>query len=111
MDQAPKDKKSVPEFFQQVWSQALMAVTGAEEEATKLLNRIQGAAGWSQEEAKRQVNEFTHRLATQRKDLEKRLDDAVKQSLARVRVPRREEIAQLNARLDAITKRVEALSK
>ncbi len=92
------------EFFQQIWSQALTTVHGAEEEAQKLLSRIQGV---SQEEARK----LSERLAGQRKDLERRVEEVVKTSVARLRVPRREEVAQLNARLDALTKRLEGLSK
>lgn len=92
------------EFFQQIWSQALTTVHGAEEEAQKLLSRIQGV---SQEEARK----LSERLAGQRKDLERRVEEVVKTSVARLRVPRREEVAQLNARLDALSKRLEGLSK
>jgi polyhydroxyalkanoate synthesis regulator phasin len=92
------------EFFQQIWSQALTTVAGAEEEAQKLLSRIQGV---SQEEARK----LSERLAGQRKDLEKRVDEVVKTSVSRLKVPRRDEVAQLNARLDALTRRIEALTK
>jgi polyhydroxyalkanoate synthesis regulator phasin len=92
------------EFFQQIWSQALTTVHGAEEEAQKLLGRLQGV---SQEETRK----LQERLAGQRKDLERRVEEVVKTSVARLKVPRREEVAQLNARLDALTKRLESLSK
>jgi polyhydroxyalkanoate synthesis regulator phasin len=92
------------EFFQQIWSQALTTVAGAEEEAQKLLTRVQGV---SQDEARK----LSERLAGQRKDLERRVEDVVKTSVARMKVPRREEIAQLNTRLEALTRRVEALTK
>jgi polyhydroxyalkanoate synthesis regulator phasin len=92
------------EFFQQIWSQALTTVAGAEEEAQKILTRVQGV---SQDEARK----LSERLAGQRKDLERRVEDVVKTSVARMRVPRREEIAQLNTRLEALTRRVEALTK
>ena len=92
------------EFFQQIWSQALTTVHGAEEEAQKLLGRLQGM---SQDEARK----LSERLAAQRKDLERRVEDVVKTSVARLKVPRREEVAQLNARLDVLTRRVEGLTK
>jgi polyhydroxyalkanoate synthesis regulator phasin len=111
MDQKPTEKKSIPEIFQQVWSQALVAVTGAEDEATKLIARVQEAAGLNQEEVRRQAREFSERLAGQRKELEGRVETTVKQSLGRLRVPRREEIAQLKTRVEALTKRVETLSR
>lgn len=92
------------EFFQQIWSQALTTVHGAEEEAQKLLGKLQGI---SQEETRK----LQERLAGQRRDLERRVEEVVKTSVARLKVPRREEVAQLNARLDALTKRLETLSK
>lgn len=92
------------EFFQQIWSQALTTVQGAEGEAQKVIARLQGV---SQEEAKR----LSERLATQRKELERRVEDVVKTSVGRLKLPRREEIAQLQTRVDALVKRVEALSK
>lgn len=111
MDQKPSDKRSIPEIFHQVWSQALVAVNGAEEEALKLLSRAQEAAGWSPEEVRRQVREFTERLDSQRKELEGRVDATVKQSLGRLPVPRREEIAQLKARVEELARRVESLGR
>ncbi|MFZ5444083.1 MAG: phasin family protein [Myxococcota bacterium] len=92
------------EFFQQIWSQALTTVAGAEGEAQKLLGRLQGM---SQEESKK----LSERLTSQRRDLERRVDEVVKTSVARLKVPSRSEIAQLTARLDALTRRVEALTK
>lgn len=92
------------EFFQQIWGQALATVAGAEEEAHKLLGRLQGM---SQEEARK----LSERLASQRKELERRVDDVVKTSVARLKVPRRDEVAQLTARLDGLVRRAEALTK
>ena len=57
------------------------------------------------------VRDLSEKLAGQKKDVEKRLEETVHQALTRMRVPRKEEIAQLSARLDAVTRRVEALSK
>jgi polyhydroxyalkanoate synthesis regulator phasin len=92
------------EFFQHIWSQALTTVHGAEDEAQKLLGRLQGLG---QDEARK----LSERLAQQRKDLEKRMEDVVRTSVAKLKVPRREEVAQLNTRLDGLTKRIEGLSK
>lgn len=111
MEPNPKDKRTVSEFFQQVWSQALVTVTGAEEEVAKVFGRLQGAAGWSQDEARRQMQHFTERLASQRRELERRAEESVKASVAKLKVPRRDEVAQLNARLDALVRRMEALTK
>ncbi len=45
------------------------------------------------------------------KDTEKNVEDAVRTALAKVKVPRHAEIQALNARLDELTRRIEALSK
>jgi polyhydroxyalkanoate synthesis regulator phasin len=45
------------------------------------------------------------------KDTEKNVEEAVKAALQKVKVPRHAEIQALNARLDELTKRIEALSK
>ncbi|MBK7860540.1 MAG: phasin family protein [Archangiaceae bacterium] len=45
------------------------------------------------------------------KELEKAVEEAVKRALGKVKVPRREELQQLNQRLDALAQRIEALSK
>ncbi len=107
----PKDKKPVAEFFQHLWGQALVTVSSAEDEATRLLGRVEGAAGWSPDEARRQVREFTERLTTQRRDVEKLVDESLKQAVSRLRIPRREELLQLTTRLESLNRRIEALSK
>jgi polyhydroxyalkanoate synthesis regulator phasin len=107
----PHDRRSIAEFFQQVWSQALVTVTGAEDEAAKLLARVQGMAGWSQDEVKRQVRDYADKLTSQRRDMERKVEDTVRVGLQRLRVPRKEEIAQLNSRLDTLMKRIDHLSK
>ncbi len=99
------------EFFHQVWGQALVTVSGAEEEAAKLLGRVQEVAGWSQDEGRRQLREFTDRLIHQRREFERRVEETIRVAVSRLKVPRREEIAQLNSRLDTLTRRVEGLSK
>ncbi len=99
------------EFFHQVWGQALVTVSGAEDEAAKLLGRVQEVAGWSQDEGRRQLREFTERLIHQRREFERRVEETIRVAVSRLKVPRREEIAQLNSRLDTLTRRVEGLSK
>ena len=45
------------------------------------------------------------------KELERAVEEAVKKALSKVKMPRREELQQLNARIDKLAERVEALSK
>lgn len=109
--QGAMPKRPLVEVFERAWSQALTAVSNVEDEAQKVAQRIGEVAGWSQEEAKKHLREFTERLAQQRKDLERNVDEAVKRTVSKLKIPKREELTQLEARLDRIAERVENLSK
>jgi hypothetical protein len=100
-----------PKIFERLWGQALVAVTQAEEEATKAVQRIAEAAGSGQDEVKRQVRELSERLVRQRKDLEHSVEEGVRRTLARLRVPRREEVQDIQSRLDRVAARIDALAR
>jgi polyhydroxyalkanoate synthesis regulator phasin len=106
-----KEKKSPGEVFERMWGQALLAVSTAEEEAARALQRAADVAGWSQEEVRRQVREFTERLAGQRRDLERNVEEGVKGAVARMRLPRREELQDVMGRIDRLAERVQALEQ
>ena len=59
-------------------------------------------------DSKRPVGEMLERFWT---DAEKNVEEAVKRALATVKVPRHSEVQALNARLDELNKRIEALTK
>ena len=105
-----KEWWSFGETFERVWGQALVAVSAAEDEAGKVAQRVAELAGWSQDEVKRHVRDFTERLIVQRRDMEKAVEESVKRSLARLKVPRREDLETARERLDALAKRIEALT-
>jgi len=109
--EAPREKHPVAETFERVWSQALLAMSTAEEEMNRNLQRVASAAGWSQEEVKRQAREFTERLAGHRKELERSVEDAARGALARLKVPRREELQDFEARLGRLAERIDALGQ
>ncbi len=111
MEKEEASKKSLTEVFERVWSQALLAVSSVEEEASKVASRVAEVAGWSQDEVKRRVGEFTEKLAAQRREVERTVEESVKRALQRLRVPRREELAAINARLDQLSQRIDALMK
>lgn len=101
----------VREMFKEAWSQALAGVNAAEAEAEKVLTKLADAAGFSTDDVKRHAREFGERLTAQRREVEKTLDDAVRSAANRFRIPTKEDIAALQKRLDAVTQRVDALSK
>ena len=99
------------EIFKEAWSQALAGVNAAEAEAEKVFTKLADAAGFSTDDVKRHAREFGERLTAQRRDVEKAIDEAVRTAASRFRIPTKEDIAALQRRLDAVTERVDALSK
>ena len=107
----PKDRLRLAEAFERIWGQALVAVSAAEEEAARALQRAASLAGWSQDEVLRQVREFTERLASQRRDLERNVEDGVRRALSVLTLPRREQIQEVEERLARLSDRLDALEK
>ena len=99
------------ETFREAWSSALAGVNAAEAEAEKVLGKLADAAGFSPDDVKRHAREFGERLTTQRRDLERAIDDAVKRTANRFRIPTQADIEALQRRVDAVAAKVEALSK
>ncbi len=66
----------------------------------------------SSKEKRPAVVEAVERFWTQaRGQAEARVEEAARKTITRLKVPRREEVAQLAQRLDALSKRIEALTK
>jgi polyhydroxyalkanoate synthesis regulator phasin len=101
----------IQERFKEAWSTALAGVNAAEEEAGKIFQRLADAAGFSPEDVRRHAREFGERLTTQRREIERTIDDAVRRAANRFRIPTKDEIESLQKRLEAIADRVEALAK
>jgi polyhydroxyalkanoate synthesis regulator phasin len=101
----------IQEMFKEAWSQALAGVNAAEQEAEKVLNKLAGAAGFSSDDVKRHAREFGERLTTQRREIEKAIDDAVRRTANRFRIPSQSDIEALQKRVDAVAQRIEALAK
>lgn len=98
-------------LFKEAWSNALAGVNAAEQEAEKVLTRIADAAGFSPEDVRRQAREFGERLANQRREVERGVDEAVRRAANRFRIPSREDIEALQRRIDAVAQRVDELAK
>ncbi len=111
MVESKPDKKGFSEAFERLWGQALLAVNQAEEETQKAVQRIADAAGAGQDEIRRHARELTERLVKQRKELEHALEEGVRKTLVRLRVPRREELQDVQTRLDRVAARIDALSR
>jgi poly(hydroxyalkanoate) granule-associated protein len=101
----------IQEMFKDAWSSALAGVNAAEVEAEKVLGKLADAAGFSPEDVRRHARDFGERLTTQRRELEKTIDEAVRRATHRFRIPSQSDIDALQKRVDAVAARIEALSK
>jgi len=101
----------IEEMFKEAWSSALAGVNAAEQEAEKVIGKLADAAGFSPEDVRRHAREFGERLTSQRRELEKAIDDAVRRTANRFRIPTQTDIEALQKRVDAVAQRVEALAK
>jgi polyhydroxyalkanoate synthesis regulator phasin len=101
----------IRETFKEAWSQALVGLNAAEQEAEKVITKIADAAGFTPDDVRRHAREFGERLQTQRKEIEKTIDDAVKRATSRFKLPSRDELDGLKQRVDAIAARVDEIAK
>lgn len=97
------------EFFKELWSQALVTVGAAEEEARRLLERLSEVVEIKPEDLLRYRREFAERLHSQRKDLERSVEDGVRKALGRLKVPSRDEIEALQFKLDGLSDRLDRI--
>jgi polyhydroxyalkanoate synthesis regulator phasin len=101
----------IQEMFKEAWSSALAGVNAAEVEAEKVLGKLADVAGFSPEDVRRHARDFGERLTTQRRELEKTIDEAVRRAANRFRIPSQADIDALQKRVEAVAERIEALSK
>jgi polyhydroxyalkanoate synthesis regulator phasin len=101
----------IQEMFKEAWSTALAGVNAAEQEAEKVFTRLADAAGFSPDDVKRHAREFGERLTTQRRDIEKAIDDAVRRAANRFRIPTQDDLSAVQKRLDAIAARLDTIAK
>ena len=101
----------IRETFKEAWSSALAGVNAAEAEAEKVLGKLADVAGLSPDEVKRHARELGERLVAQRKDLEKAIDEAVRRTANRFRIPTQADIDALSKRVDEVAARIDALGK
>jgi polyhydroxyalkanoate synthesis regulator phasin len=101
----------IRETFREAWSSALAGVNAAEAEAEKVLGKLAETAGFSPDEVKRHARDLGERLVAQRRDLEKAIDEAVRRTANRFRIPTQADIEALTKRVDDVSARIEALSK
>ena len=109
--EVPKDRRPVVEALERMWAQAVTAMSSVEDEAARVVQRAQTVAGWSQDEVRRQMSDLAERLAAQRRELEQGLEERVRGALQRLRVPKREDVQALTARVERVAERLEKLER
>jgi polyhydroxyalkanoate synthesis regulator phasin len=104
-----RDRRNPQEIFKELWSQALVAVGQAEEEARRLLERLSQVIDLNPEELQRYGRDFAERLRAQRGELEHTVEEGIKRAMASLNIPSRSELDDIRARLDTLNKRFERL--
>lgn len=103
-------QRTLAEFFRETWSQALVAVSATEEEAQRVLSKLTNWIEMGPDEARRLGLELAERLRNERTELEDSIEVAVRRALAPFRLPSREDLHNLNARLSSLESRIDQLS-
>lgn len=101
----------IQDLFKEAWSHAVAGYAAAEQEAEKVLSRLADAAGFSPDDVKRHAREFGERLTSQRRELERGIDEAVRRAASRFKIPTKDDIGALERRVDAISRRLDEISK
>jgi polyhydroxyalkanoate synthesis regulator phasin len=104
-----ENNKSVFEFAREAWSQALVAVNAAEEEVQKIVSRVSGWVEMKPEEARRLGVELSDKLRAERNQVEAGLESAVHRALTPFRLPSRDDLAGLHARVSILEARIDRL--
>lgn len=102
---------NVQELFKEAWSHALAGVNAAEQEAEKVFNRVADAAGFSPEDVRRHAREFGERLQTQRRELEKTIEEGVRKAVSKLQIPTKADLDAIEQRLTALSAKVDELAK
>jgi polyhydroxyalkanoate synthesis regulator phasin len=105
-----KEKRSFTEHLERVWGQALLTVSAAEGEAHKVVQRIAEMAGSGQEEIRKQTRELAERISTQGRDVERQVEERVRKALTNLRVPRRDDVQAVRARIEKLSERIQNLA-
>lgn len=108
---AQENPKSVPEVLRETWLAALGAFSFAENEAKKIGERLSKIGIFSPKEREKILKEIRKRIEKNRKLLEAKIEEGIDKALHRLRIPTQKEIKNLQARVNALSKKVEANSK
>ncbi len=97
-------------YVRDAWGHALLAVNDAGDEVQRMLGRLSGWVEMRPDEARRVAHELAERLKAERRQIELAIDGAVRRSATPFRLPTREQVAAIDARLEAIEARLDRLA-
>lgn len=104
-------RRGSQELFKELWSQALVTVGAAEDEARRLLERLSEVVEIKPEDLQRYRRELAERLHSQRKDLERSVEEGIRKALGRLKVPSRDEVEALQSKLEDLSARLDRLTQ
>jgi len=109
-DPRPDDRDRSPvDFIRDAWGQALVAVGAAEDEVQRIVARLGSVIEVGPEETRRLAAELSEKLRRERDELEHSFEIAVRKAVAPFRLPTRDQVSELDARLDRIEARIDRL--
>jgi len=102
-----KDKKPLQDALRETWMSALGVLSSAESELLRVTSRLTEMLGHPAEEAQHLAQELQIRVRKNRALLERRVEESVRLVAERMRLPLAGEIADLRARLERASARLE----
>jgi polyhydroxyalkanoate synthesis regulator phasin len=111
MGEAVADLRDV---VQESWSRAVLAASSVEEQAQELVARIGQAlqdTPLSPESARSLLSEVTGRLEDHRRQLRAHVEEAVRNGVARLRLPSHSDLKAMGHRLDLLEQRLGRLEE
>jgi len=115
-----RERRTLQQSLRETWLGVLGVLTGADAEVAKAAGRLLESVGLrgegeesphsTKEAAREAARELAERVKRNRDALERRVDEGVRAAVARVRKPIDEELASLRGRMEALQRKVDALS-
>ena len=85
---------------------ALLAGLGAQEKARELVDELVKKGELSQNDAASMVKEWTSKAEETRKEMDQRMKDAIAATLEKLNIPSRDDIANLEKKVQALSARL-----
>jgi poly(hydroxyalkanoate) granule-associated protein len=104
-----KVQDELRESAHRIWLAGLGALAAAEEEGTKLFNRLVERGETVESKGKERVEKAKSKVSSAWDDVEQKLDEKVAKALHKMGVPTRDEIHRLTRRVEELSAKVDQL--